>query len=152
MTVADTSSGALPFSPSLVLLTLSRSHSSSALTYLSRLAASCVRLFRFSRELGARSPSHPLPPPRFFAVDFFGNDSEQAQAAQAVQTQHQSSVCLGLPLRSSGATLPADPDFPHPPTQFTHELIAGAAAFEAQKAYARHCEQNGKPESHQKVC
>jgi len=30
-------------------------------------------------------------------------------------------------------------------------LIAGAAAFEAQKAYARHCEQNGKPESHQKV-
>ncbi|GAA5846215.1 hypothetical protein JCM9279_005862 [Rhodotorula babjevae] len=57
--------------------------------------------------------------------DFFGNDSDQAQAAQAVQTQHQSS--------------------------FTHELIAGAAAFEAQKAYARHCEQNGKPESHQKA-
>ncbi|GJN92965.1 hypothetical protein Rhopal_006010-T1 [Rhodotorula paludigena] len=57
--------------------------------------------------------------------DFFGNDSFQAQAAQQVETQHKSS--------------------------FTHELIAGAAAFEAQKAYARHCEQNGKPESHQRA-
>ncbi|GAA5886627.1 hypothetical protein JCM6882_005838 [Rhodosporidiobolus microsporus] len=57
--------------------------------------------------------------------DFFGEDGEHAQAAQAVQTQHKSSL--------------------------THELIAAAAAFEAQKAYARHCEQNGKPESHERA-
>ncbi|GAA6056836.1 hypothetical protein JCM3770_003593 [Rhodotorula araucariae] len=57
--------------------------------------------------------------------NFFGEDSFQAQAAQQVQTQHEGSL--------------------------SHELIAGAAAFEAQKAYARHCEQNGKPESHQKA-
>ncbi|BGP41976.1 hypothetical protein JCM10449v2_005973 [Rhodotorula kratochvilovae] len=57
--------------------------------------------------------------------NFFGEDSYQAQAAQQVQTQHESSL--------------------------SHELIAAAAAFEAQKAYARHCEQNGKPESHQKA-
>ncbi|GAA6019230.1 hypothetical protein JCM10207_005045 [Rhodosporidiobolus poonsookiae] len=53
----------------------------------------------------------------------FGDNSDQAQAAQQVQQGHQSSL--------------------------SHELIAAAAAFEAQKAYARHCEQNGKPESHQ---
>ncbi|GAA5872725.1 hypothetical protein JCM8547_006326 [Rhodosporidiobolus lusitaniae] len=57
--------------------------------------------------------------------DLFGNEGEHAAAAQAVQTQHKSSL--------------------------THELIAAAAAFEAQKAYAAHCEANGKPESHQKA-
>ncbi|GAA5938635.1 hypothetical protein JCM3775_002179 [Rhodotorula graminis] len=73
-------------------------------------------------------PSSALPAPLTTSIimfDFFGNDSDQAQAAQAVQNQHKSSL--------------------------THELIAGAAAFEAQRAYARHCEQNGKPESHQKA-
>ncbi|KWU41822.1 CipC protein [Rhodotorula sp. JG-1b] len=58
-------------------------------------------------------------------LDFFDENSYQAQAAQQVQTEHKSSL--------------------------SHELIAGAAAWEAQKAYARHCEQNGKPESHQKA-
>ncbi|GAA5959544.1 hypothetical protein JCM8115_003743 [Rhodotorula mucilaginosa] len=57
--------------------------------------------------------------------DFFDDNSYQAQAAQQVQTEHKSSL--------------------------SHELIAGAAAWEAQKAYARHCEQNGKPESHQRA-
>ncbi|KAI8394087.1 uncharacterized protein BYT42DRAFT_553351 [Radiomyces spectabilis] len=31
---------------------------------------------------------------------------------------------------------------------FTHELIAGAAAFEAVKAYQAHCEKEGKPVEH----
>ncbi|GAA5860625.1 hypothetical protein JCM3774_006232 [Rhodotorula dairenensis] len=56
---------------------------------------------------------------------FFDENSYQAQAAQQVQTQHKSSL--------------------------THEAVAGFAAYEAQKAYARHCEQNGRPESHQKA-
>ncbi|KAJ5893284.1 hypothetical protein N7495_004975 [Penicillium taxi] len=38
----------------------------------------------------------------------------------------------------------------HEPS-FAHELIAGAASFEAAKAYEEHCERNGKPESHQKA-
>ncbi|KAF8347688.1 putative phosphoglycerate mutase family protein [Amanita rubescens] len=32
--------------------------------------------------------------------------------------------------------------------ELSHELIAGAAAFEATKAYERHCAENGKPASH----
>ncbi|KAK4689068.1 hypothetical protein P7C73_g1029, partial [Tremellales sp. Uapishka_1] len=31
---------------------------------------------------------------------------------------------------------------------FSHELIGGAAAFEAAKAYENHCAQNGQPENH----
>ncbi|CDR44329.1 RHTO0S09e02696g1_1 [Rhodotorula toruloides] len=57
--------------------------------------------------------------------DFFGNDSYQAQAAQDVQNKHKS--------------------------ELSHELIAAAAAYEAQKAYASHVAANGKPESHQKA-
>ncbi|ORX60372.1 hypothetical protein DM01DRAFT_1159062 [Hesseltinella vesiculosa] len=30
----------------------------------------------------------------------------------------------------------------------SHELLAGAAAFEASKAYNDHCAKNGKPASH----
>ncbi|KAI9323737.1 hypothetical protein BX666DRAFT_1889939 [Dichotomocladium elegans] len=30
----------------------------------------------------------------------------------------------------------------------SHELIAGAAAFEAAKAYNEHCEKNGNPTDH----
>ncbi|PYH81362.1 putative phosphoglycerate mutase family protein [Aspergillus uvarum CBS 121591] len=33
--------------------------------------------------------------------------------------------------------------------KFSHELIAGAASFEAMKAYEEHQERNGKPESHE---
>ncbi|KAL3429631.1 hypothetical protein BDV09DRAFT_180065 [Aspergillus tetrazonus] len=33
--------------------------------------------------------------------------------------------------------------------KFSHELIAGAASFEAMKAYENHCEREGKPQSHE---
>ncbi|KZT05527.1 uncharacterized protein LAESUDRAFT_701788 [Laetiporus sulphureus 93-53] len=32
--------------------------------------------------------------------------------------------------------------------ELSHEVISGAAAYEAAKAYEKHCEQNGKPASH----
>ncbi|KAH9002705.1 hypothetical protein EDB86DRAFT_3100521 [Lactarius hatsudake] len=35
--------------------------------------------------------------------------------------------------------------------KLSHELIAGAAAFEAAKAYQDHLERNGKPSSHAKA-
>ncbi|GJE86704.1 DUF3759 domain-containing protein [Phanerochaete sordida] len=31
---------------------------------------------------------------------------------------------------------------------WSHELIAGAAAFEAAKAYENHCAENGRPDDH----
>ncbi|KAG2215082.1 hypothetical protein INT45_003149 [Circinella minor] len=34
---------------------------------------------------------------------------------------------------------------------FTHELIAGAAAYQAAKAYNEHCEKEGKPQDHAKA-
>ncbi|PPQ94019.1 hypothetical protein CVT25_009867 [Psilocybe cyanescens] len=33
----------------------------------------------------------------------------------------------------------------------SHELIAAAASYEAAKAYEKHCEENGQPESHAKA-
>ncbi|KAL4915692.1 hypothetical protein BDW62DRAFT_188083 [Aspergillus aurantiobrunneus] len=33
--------------------------------------------------------------------------------------------------------------------KFSHELISGAASYEAMKAYEHHCEKNGKPQSHE---
>ncbi|EDR09954.1 uncharacterized protein LACBIDRAFT_293775 [Laccaria bicolor S238N-H82] len=33
----------------------------------------------------------------------------------------------------------------------SHELIAAAASYEAAKAYQKHCEENGKPQSHAKA-
>jgi len=59
-------------------------------------------------------------------MGWFDNDSDQAQAYQ------QST----------------DPD--NQP-KFTHELAAGGAAFYAAREYEKHCEANGKPESHQKA-
>ncbi|GAA5874470.1 hypothetical protein JCM1840_000789 [Sporobolomyces johnsonii] len=56
---------------------------------------------------------------------FWDDNSDQAQAAYKVQNEE-----------------------PHE-SSWSHELIAGAAAFEAQKAYANHVAENGKPESHQ---
>jgi len=35
--------------------------------------------------------------------------------------------------------------------ELSHELLAGAAAYEAAKAYEKHCEENGKPDSHAKA-
>jgi len=40
---------------------------------------------------------------------------------------------------------------PNHEAHLSHELIAGAAAFEAAKAYNDHCEKNGKPASHAKA-
>jgi hypothetical protein len=33
----------------------------------------------------------------------------------------------------------------------THEIIAGAASYEAMKAYENHCNANGEPSSHEKA-
>ncbi|KAJ5986006.1 hypothetical protein N7499_007701 [Penicillium canescens] len=38
----------------------------------------------------------------------------------------------------------------HDPS-FVHELIAGAASYEAAKAYEEHCDRNGQPQSHEKA-
>ncbi|KAF8587065.1 cipC1 protein [Ramaria rubella] len=35
--------------------------------------------------------------------------------------------------------------------ELSHELIAGAAAYEAAKAYEKHCEANGKHDNHAKA-
>jgi len=57
-------------------------------------------------------------------MGWFGDDSDQAQAYDQVTNR------------------------PHE-AEWSHELIAGAASFEAAKAYENHCEANGQPESHQ---
>ncbi|CAD6581652.1 MAG: hypothetical protein CYPHOPRED_001673 [Cyphobasidiales sp. Tagirdzhanova-0007] len=33
--------------------------------------------------------------------------------------------------------------------KFTHELIGGAAAYEAERKYQQHCAENGQPENHE---
>lgn len=40
-----------------------------------------------------------------------------------------------------------DPENDEHKSKLSHELIGGAAGFEAMKAYEQHCERNGKPES-----
>ncbi|MCJ1288220.1 hypothetical protein MMC26_007575 [Xylographa opegraphella] len=61
-------------------------------------------------------------------MGWFGDDSDQAQASQQMQN--------------------AGPDNQ---ASFTHELIAGAASYEAAKAYEKHCAANGDPGSHQEA-
>ncbi|MCJ1421498.1 hypothetical protein MMC32_007862 [Xylographa parallela] len=61
-------------------------------------------------------------------MGWFGDDSDQAQASQQMQN--------------------ADPNNQ---ASFTHELIAGAASYEAAKAYENHCDANGNPGSHQEA-
>jgi hypothetical protein len=39
----------------------------------------------------------------------------------------------------------------HHKAALSHELIAAAASYEAAKAYQKHCEKNGKPQSHEKA-
>jgi len=58
-------------------------------------------------------------------MGWFGDDSNQAQASQALQNNQ-----------------------PDNQASFSHELIAGAASYEASKAYENHCAQNGDPGSH----
>ncbi|KAF8713123.1 hypothetical protein RHS03_00963, partial [Rhizoctonia solani] len=56
-------------------------------------------------------------------MGWFGDDSDQAQAyEQVTQRPHEAS--------------------------WSHELIAGAAAFEAAKAYENHAADNGHPADH----
>ncbi|KAG8743512.1 hypothetical protein FRC10_011903 [Ceratobasidium sp. 414] len=57
---------------------------------------------------------------------WFGGDSDQAQAHDLVTNR------------------------PHE-ASWTHELIAGAASYEAAKAYEEHVARNGKPTSHEKA-
>jgi len=57
-------------------------------------------------------------------MGWFSDDSDQAQAYQTTQTEQ-----------------------PHE-ASWSHELIAGAAAYEADRAYEKHVEQNGQPASH----
>ncbi|KDQ14866.1 hypothetical protein BOTBODRAFT_44379 [Botryobasidium botryosum FD-172 SS1] len=59
-------------------------------------------------------------------MTFFQRNSEPATAWDTYQTtEHKSSL--------------------------SHELIAAAAAFEGAKAYGKHVEEYGKPESHEKA-
>ncbi|EUC63355.1 concanamycin induced protein C CipC1 protein, putative [Rhizoctonia solani AG-3 Rhs1AP] len=59
-------------------------------------------------------------------MGWFSDDSDQAQAYdQVTQRPHE--------------------------TSWTHELIAGAAAYEAAKAYENHVAENGQPPDHAKA-
>ncbi|KAF7357207.1 1 concanamycin induced protein c [Mycena sanguinolenta] len=63
-------------------------------------------------------------------MGWFSHDSDEAAAAQQFADTDASS--------------------PHK-ASMTHELIAAAAAYEAAKAYEKHCKENGQPESHAKA-
>ncbi|PBL02591.1 hypothetical protein ARMGADRAFT_1057948 [Armillaria gallica] len=57
-------------------------------------------------------------------MGWFNDDSDQAQAYdQVVNAPHKA--------------------------QLSHELIAAAASYEAAKAYEKHCDANGQPQSHE---
>ncbi|KAJ7908383.1 CipC protein [Mycena leptocephala] len=61
-------------------------------------------------------------------MSWFGHDSHEANAHKTVLAQmHESD---------------------HHQAHLSHELIAGAASFEAAKAYEKHCATNGKPVNH----
>ncbi|OBZ70448.1 hypothetical protein A0H81_10041 [Grifola frondosa] len=59
-------------------------------------------------------------------MGWFSDDSDEAQAYdQVVNAPHKA--------------------------ELSHELIAAAASYEAAKAYEKHCDQNGRPQSHEKA-
>ncbi|PHH68645.1 hypothetical protein CDD82_377 [Ophiocordyceps australis] len=60
-------------------------------------------------------------------MPFFSNDSDQAQAHYQVTNEPQHKA------------------------KWTHELLGGAAAYEAAKVYENHEAQNGRPKSHAKA-
>ncbi|PYH29895.1 DUF3759 domain-containing protein [Aspergillus neoniger CBS 115656] len=64
-------------------------------------------------------------------MGWFSDDSEQAQAAQEFSEFN-----------------PQGEVTEEHKAKFSHELIGGAAAYEAMKAYEEHQEKNGKPDSH----
>jgi hypothetical protein len=41
----------------------------------------------------------------------------------------------------------ADPNNEHHKAKLSHELIGGAAGFEAMRAYEQHCAREGKPQN-----
>ncbi|KAF8968620.1 hypothetical protein BDZ97DRAFT_1587942, partial [Flammula alnicola] len=59
-------------------------------------------------------------------MGWFSDDSDQAKAHSQVQSGENKA-------------------------SWTHELIAGAASYEAAKAYEKHCAANGPPASHQEA-
>ncbi|KAF1351280.1 hypothetical protein BDV97DRAFT_368925 [Delphinella strobiligena] len=59
-------------------------------------------------------------------MGWFNDDSDQAQAYNQVQNDDNKA-------------------------SWSHELIAGAASYEAAKAYENHCNQNGTPGSHEEA-
>ncbi|KAJ5349337.1 hypothetical protein N7541_007064 [Penicillium brevicompactum] len=63
-------------------------------------------------------------------MGWFDNNSDQAQAYESVQQD--------------------DYHKKHDPSKI-HELLAGAASYEAAKAYEDHVARNGQPESHAKA-
>ncbi|KAK6542391.1 hypothetical protein TWF694_006346 [Orbilia ellipsospora] len=62
-------------------------------------------------------------------MGWFSDDSDQAQAYNEYQNTDISQ---------------------HEPSK-VHELLAGAASYEAMKAYEQHCDANGQPQSHERA-
>ncbi|GAA5867504.1 hypothetical protein JCM8547_007528 [Rhodosporidiobolus lusitaniae] len=90
---------------------------------------------------------------------FWDDESDKAQcynkvcSSSSVPPPPVATTWNGLELTLTTTTAITDDEQvqneePHE-ASWSHELIAGAAAFEAQKAYADHCEANGKPENHE---
>ncbi|KAB8229832.1 hypothetical protein BDV23DRAFT_165023 [Aspergillus alliaceus] len=63
-------------------------------------------------------------------MGWFDHDSEQAESYKQLQNYNGSEEHKA---------------------KFSHELIAGAASFEAMKAYEDHVARNGQPPSHQRA-
>ncbi|RDK41663.1 hypothetical protein M752DRAFT_294502 [Aspergillus phoenicis ATCC 13157] len=65
-------------------------------------------------------------------MGWFSDDSEQAQAAQEFREFNPQEQEVTEEHKA----------------KFSHELIGGAAAYEAMKAYEEHQAKNGKPDNH----
>ena len=81
---------------------------------------------------------------------WFHESSEEAQAYEQVGTHRHSreiSNCLGL---FHPIDIPPSLKVQNAPHKaaLSHELIAGAAAYEAAKAYEKHVAKNGQPDNH----
>lgn len=84
-----------------------------------------ARLMADSHSLPRLPPHRPSPTQLF---DFFeGNNAQQAHSQ----------------------VYNVDPNNDEHKSKLSHELIAGAAAFEAARAYEQHCAKNGQPPNHQ---
>jgi hypothetical protein len=73
-------------------------------------------------------------------MGFFGDNSDEATAYDQVNTSfHSSRSVLNSSQFATGKVHKSD---------ISHELLAGAASFAAAKEFEKHCEANGKPQSH----